>query len=72
MYWGQLNDVGDSFGHFGHKHPLSFQISVGHQYSSDVINILEFSPISSRQYHDVTNITVTDQMPTFLNIRFNN
>ena len=56
MYWGQLNDVGDSFGHFGHKHPLSFQISVGHQYSSDVIN----------------NITVTDQMPTFLNIRFNN
>ena len=26
-------DVGDGFGHFGHQHPLSFYVSVGHQKS---------------------------------------
>ena len=39
MYWWQLLDVGDVFGHIGHQHPLSFFITVGYQYSKDVSNI---------------------------------
>ena len=37
--WWQLYDVSDGFDHFGHQHPLSSYISVGHQYSKDVTNI---------------------------------
>ena len=33
--------------------------SVRHQHSNDVTNILNWSPILSRQHHDVTNITFT-------------
>ena len=40
--WRQ--DFGDSCGRFGHQHPLSFNISVGHQHPKDVTNILILSP----------------------------
>ena len=42
----QLYDVCDSFGHFCHRHPLSYYISVGHQHSAPTL-----SPILSRQHH---------------------
>jgi len=43
--------VGDSFGHFGRQHPLSFYINVGHQHSKDVIKAHILSPTSN----NVTN-----------------
>ena len=30
MSWGQLEDVGDKFGHFGHQLPLYSYISIGY------------------------------------------
>ena len=39
MCWRQFQDVGDAFGYFGHQHPLSLNISVGHQYPKNVNNI---------------------------------
>ena len=36
MCWWQLWDVGDGFDRFCHQHPLSFNISVGHQHSKIV------------------------------------
>ena len=53
MSWWQLYDVCDSFGHFGHQHPLSFYISVGHLHSNDV-NIM-MSPTSLSLYMNVKN-----------------
>ena len=32
MRWLEFLDIGDGFGHFGHQHPLSLNISVGHQH----------------------------------------
>ena len=52
MYWRQLLDVGDGFGHFGHQHPLSFYISVGHQHSKDVANI-EILPPTTQKFHQL-------------------
>ena len=37
-YVGDINDIGDGFGHFGHQYPISFYISVEHQHSKDVTN----------------------------------
>ena len=34
-------------------------LSVGHQHSNYVTNILKLSPTSGRQHHDETNIIVT-------------
>ena len=48
--WWQLCDVSDSFGHFGHQHPLSFYISVGHRHSKDVANIEILSPKSTNRH----------------------
>ena len=42
MSWWQFQDVGDDFGHFGHQHPLSLNLSVGHQYLNSVANILTY------------------------------
>ena len=47
----QVQDVGDSFGQFGHQNPLSFYITVEHQHSKDVTNVQKIvanfkSPIS--------------------------
>ena len=44
MCWRKLSDVGDSFSRFRHKHPLSFDISVGQQHLIDIINIEIPSP----------------------------
>ena len=44
MCWRQFQDVGDAFGYFGHQHPLSLNISVGHQLAKDVTKILILSP----------------------------
>ena len=44
--WWQLWDVGDSFGHFGHQHPLSFR----HQHWKDVTNILIPSSTSKNSH----------------------
>ena len=49
------------FGHFGHQHPLSLNISVGYQDLNSVANILKLSSTVSHQHHDVTNMTVTGQ-----------
>ena len=53
--WWQLWDVG--FGRFCHQHPLSFNISVGHQHPKDVTNI-EILSLTCKNYHQdkVTNI----------------
>jgi len=59
MCWWQCYIVSNSFGHFGHQHPLCFYISVGQQHSNNVTNILNLSPTLSYQHHNVTNITVT-------------
>ena len=37
--WRQLWDVGDAFGRFRHQHPLSFNVSLGHQQPKNVTNI---------------------------------
>ena len=42
----QLWDVGDGFGCFCRQHPLSLNISVGHQQPKDVTNIEILSPTS--------------------------
>jgi len=57
MSWRQLWDVGDDFGRFCHRHPLSFNISVGHRHPKDVTNI-EFLPTTpeNAHQHKVTNI----------------
>ena len=57
--WRQFWDVSDGFGRFGHQHPLSFSISVGHQHPKDVISIktLSTTPENCHQ-HKVTNIYV--------------
>ena len=47
MCWRQLWDVGDDFGRFYHQHPLSFNISVGHQHPKVVTNIENRSPTST-------------------------
>ena len=44
MCWWQFKDVGDGFGHFGHQHPLSLNINIGHQNPKDVTKILILSP----------------------------
>ena len=44
MFWSKFQDVGDDFGHFGHQHPLSFNINVEHQHSKDVTKILTLLP----------------------------
>ena len=46
MYWWHLKNVGDGFDRFGHKHQLSFYISVGHKHSKDVNKIKILSPAS--------------------------
>ena len=53
-------DVDDIFGHFGHQHPLSPNISVEHQHLKDVTNILLLSPklCNCHQHHTVSNMTV--------------
>ena len=59
-WWRMLETkyVGDGFGHFGHQHPLSPNISVEHQLPKDATNILKLSPATSHQHHNVTNMTV--------------
>ena len=42
MCWWQLWDVGDGLSHFSHQHPLSLNISVGHQHQKDVTNVSKF------------------------------
>ena len=60
IFWRQLLDANDGFGHFGLQTPLSPFISVLHQYSKYITNIQRSSPILRRQNHDVTYMTVTD------------
>ena len=43
-------DVGDDFGLFGHQHPLSSYINIGHQDEIDVTNIEIQSPTSSNSH----------------------
>jgi len=50
MCWRQLWDVGDGFVCFYHQHPLSFNISIGHQQSKDVTNI-EVLSLTSKNCH---------------------
>ena len=38
MCWRQLGDAGDSFRHFRHQHPLSFNRNIGLQHPKDVTN----------------------------------
>ena len=40
----------DDFGLFGHQHTLSFNISVGHQHSTDVINTEIHSPTFTNRH----------------------
>ena len=57
MCWWQLWDVSDGFDLFCHQHPLSFNISVGHQHPKIVTKIK--SPTSTcHQHRPVTNIYV--------------
>ena len=59
-YVGDIKDIGDGFGHFGHQHPISFYISVGHQHSKDVTNSEILSrKLKNRQKLQVINITFT-------------
>ena len=55
MCWLQIEDVVDGCGHFDHQYSLC------HQTETFVSNIQLLSPSSSRQNHDVTNITNTAQ-----------
>ena len=50
--------VGDSFCHFYQQYPLSFYISVGHQYSKDVTNIeiLSSTSLSPLIFHWISLI----------------
>ena len=70
MCWRKFCVVGDGFGCFCHQHPLSFNISVGHQVGAT--NIQNLSPKSKfyhhhskiatnsiYQHHDFINIIVT-------------
>lgn len=43
------NNVGDSFGEFGHQNALSFYTSIGHLHSKDVTNIKQSSSTLSHQ-----------------------
>ena len=45
-----VTDVGDGFGLFGHQHPLSSYINIGHQDEIDVTNIEIQSPTSSNSH----------------------
>ena len=65
MCWRQFCYVGDGFGRFCHQHPLSFNISVGHQqpkerhqYRNSVTNIQKLSQRQSHQHPHVTIIYV--------------
>ena len=49
--WRQLWDIGDGLCRFRHQHPLSFNISVGHQHSKDVTKIEILSPTSTCHRH---------------------
>ena len=49
-YWWQLYDVGKGFGHFGHRHPLSFYICVGYQHLKIVTNV-KSSTSRCHQHH---------------------
>ena len=53
----QLLDVGDGFDRFCHQHPRSFNISVGHQHPTILINVEILSLTFKNCHHDkVTNI----------------
>ena len=60
MCWWQLWDVGDAFDRFRHQHPLSFNISVGHEHPKIVTNI-EILSLASKNCHQdkVTNIDLS-------------
>ena len=64
MCWRKLWDLGDGFGRFCHQHPLSYNISFGHQQSKDVNNI-EILSLSFKNCHPdkVTNIHLS---PTYM------
>ena len=70
MCWWQLVDVDDRFGHFGHRHPLSFHINVRHQHSKHVTRteILSSTSENFRQLL-VTNITLPKYHFSVLNLQ---